>query len=110
MFFIRKKLPKKCDFCTRFLRAEARVCSGAGHDFDRFTSSGWSRRIFYCRVCREPAHMVALGDPWSPDSLRSLKFRILELAIGFEMFYTLSGVDMSTGSEKSQRQKIGTPL
>ena len=75
MFFIRKKLPKKCDFCTRFLRAEARVCSGAGHDFDRFTSSGWSRRIFYCRVCREPAHMVALGDPWSPDSLRGLKKR-----------------------------------
>ena len=63
-----------------------------------------------CTFCRDRAHMVALGDPWSPDSLRSLKFRILELAIGFEMFYTLSGVDMSTGSEKSQRQKIGTPL
>ena len=75
MFFIRKKLPKKCDFCTRFLRAEARVCSGAGHDFDRFTSSGWSRRIFYFRLCREAAHMVALGDQCSQEAPGGLKKR-----------------------------------
>ena len=55
-----------------------------------------------CTFCRDPAHMVALSDQWSPDSLRSLKFRILELGFTSGNAFKTIRTDTKTHGDSSE--------